>query len=115
MSFENLGQRTELLRAIADKGYTHSTPIQAKAIIPSILKGRDVLGGAQTGTGKTAAFALPILQRLSDSEFSFKRPRALVLAPTRELAARVNDSFRRYGEGLKLRPAVVFGDVGIQP
>ena len=114
MSFSNLGLRAELLSAIADSGYKRSTPIQAKAI-PAIIEGRDVLGGAQTGTGKTAAFALPILQMLSDSGRSIKQPRALVLAPTRELAAQVNDSFRRYGEGLKLRSAVVFGGVSINP
>ncbi|MCH6255700.1 DEAD/DEAH box helicase [Puniceicoccaceae bacterium K14] len=114
MSFSNLGLRAELINAITEKGYSSATPIQSKAI-PAILEGRDVLGGAQTGTGKTAAFALPILQNLSESGPSSKRPRALVLTPTRELAAQVNESFRIYGERLNLRSAVVFGGVGINP
>lgn len=114
MSFEKLGLRTELLEALAQKGYARPTPIQAQAI-PAILDGKDVLGGAQTGTGKTAAFALPILQQLSDSRAQTKGPRALVLAPTRELAAQVCDSFQTYGKRLNLRSHVVFGGVGINP
>ena len=114
MSFEKLGLRTELLKALAQKGYARPTPIQDQAI-PAILEGNDVLGGAQTGTGKTAAFALPILQQLSESRAQVKGPRALVLAPTRELAAQVCDSFQTYGKRLNLRSHVVFGGVGINP
>ena len=114
MSFEKLGLRAELLKALAHKGYARPTPIQAQAI-PAILDGKDVLGGAQTGTGKTAAFALPILQQLSESRAQVKGPRALVLAPTRELAAQVCDSFQTYGKRLNLRSHVVFGGVGINP
>ena len=114
MSFEKLGLRTELLKALAQKGYADPTPIQVQAI-PAILDGKDVLGGAQTGTGKTAAFALPILQQLSDSRAQAKGPRALILAPTRELAAQVCDSFQTYGKRLNLRSHAVFGGVGINP
>ena len=114
MSFEKLGLRAELLTALAQKGYARPTPIQAQAI-PAILDGKDVLGGAQTGTGKTAAFALPILQQLSESPTNTKGPRALILAPTRELAAQVCDSFQTYGKRLNLRSHVVFGGVGINP
>ena len=114
MSFEKLGLRTELLKALAQKGYARPTPIQDQAI-PAILEGNDVLGGAQTGTGKTAAFALPILQQLSEARAQVKGPRALVLAPTRELAAQVCDSFQTYGKRLNLRSHVVFGGVGINP
>jgi len=114
MSFEKLGLRADLLKALAQKGYALPTPIQAQAI-PAILDGKDVLGGAQTGTGKTAAFALPILQQLSESPTETKGPRALVLAPTRELAAQVCESFQTYGKRLNLRSHVVFGGVGINP
>ena len=114
MSFEKLGLLAELLKALAHKGYARPTPIQAHAI-PAILDGKDVLGGAQTGTGKTAAFALPILQQLSESRAQVKGPRALILAPTRELAAQVCDSFQTYGKRLNLRSHVVFGGVGINP
>ena len=114
MSFEQLGLRAELLRAVSARGYTTPTPIQAQAI-PVILKGRDVLGGAQTGTGKTAAFALPMLQMLSNRGGKSRRPRALVLTPTRELAAQVNEFIETYGRNLNLRSAVVFGGVGINP
>ena len=114
MSFEKLGLRAELLKALAQKGYARPTPIQAQAI-PAILGGKDVLGGAQTGTGKTAAFALPILQQFSEMRAQGKGPRALVLAPTRELAAQVCDSFQTYGKRLNLRSHVVFGGVGINP
>jgi len=90
MSFDTLGLRAELLRAISDQGYTEPTPIQKKAI-PLILQGKDVMAGAQTGTGKTAGFTLPLLQRLSETPLpKGKRPvRALVITPTRELAAQV--------------------------
>lgn len=117
MSFESLGLRAELLRAVSEKGYTAPTPIQKQAI-PYILEGRDLMGGAQTGTGKTAGFTLPLLHRLASKEVSQKgrRPiRALVLTPTRELAAQVADSVRDYGQHLSLRSAVVFGGVSINP
>jgi len=114
MSFEQLGLRAELLRAVSARGYTIPTPIQAQAI-PVILKGRDVVAGAQTGTGKTAAFALPILQMLSNRGGKSRTPRALVLTPTRELAAQVNEFIETYGRNLNLRSAVVFGGVGINP
>ncbi|WP_456371872.1 DEAD/DEAH box helicase [Thiolapillus sp.] len=116
MSFETLGLRAELLRAVRDQGYTEPTPIQKKAI-PVILQGRDVMAGAQTGTGKTAGFTLPLLQRLSETALpAGRRPvRALVLAPTRELAAQVGESVATYGRHLQLRSAVVFGGVKINP
>ena len=114
-SFSELSLTEPLLRALAAANYTDPTPIQAQAI-PPLLAGRDVLGLAQTGTGKTAAFALPILQRLSQgTERGGRDPRALVLVPTRELAIQVADSFRTYGRNLKLRCAVVFGGVGQRP
>jgi len=116
MSFDTLGLSAELLRAVGEQGYTEPTPIQRKAI-PVILDGRDVLAGAQTGTGKTAGFTLPLLQRLSaDPVRNGRRPvRALVLTPTRELAAQVGDSVKTYGRHLSLRSAVVFGGVKINP
>jgi ATP-dependent RNA helicase RhlE len=113
MTFVDLGLAPELLRALADKGYDAPTPIQSQAI-PAVLSGRDVLAGAQTGTGKTAAFVLPILQKLAASQNS-QNPRALVLTPTRELAAQVAESARTYGRHLKLRTLVVFGGVSINP
>ena len=114
MSFSELGLRSELVNAVAAKGYETPSPIQARAI-PAILEGRDVLGGAQTGTGKTAAFGLPLLQTLAASEFKTKRPRALVLTPTRELAAQVHESLQDYGKGLNMRSIVIFGGVGFNP
>ncbi len=117
MSFESLGLRAELLRAVSEKGYSEPTPIQRQAI-PLILEGRDIMGGAQTGTGKTAGFTLPLLQRLMSSENAGKGRRAiraLVLTPTRELAAQVAESVRVYGEHLPLRSTVVFGGVSINP
>lgn len=114
MSFENLGLRTDLLRAVQAQGYTTPTPIQARAI-PVVLEGRDILAGARTGTGKTAAFALPILQMLSESKETLRHPRALVLTPTRELAAQVGESFETYGRHLSLRTSVIFGGVNINP
>ncbi len=117
MSFDSLGLKAELLSAVQAQGYTTPTPVQAKTI-PVILEGRDVLAGAQTGTGKTAAFTLPMLQLLSAGEQGGARgraPRALVLTPTRELAAQVADSVRTYGKNLRLHSAVVFGGVGINP
>ncbi len=116
MSFDTLGLRAELMRALGANGYTQPTPIQQKAI-PIVLQGRDVLGAAQTGTGKTAGFTLPILQRLSTSGPVGKvRPiRALILTPTRELAAQVADSVHTYGRHLPFRSTVVFGGVKINP
>jgi ATP-dependent RNA helicase RhlE len=112
MSFDQLGLRAELLKAVADKGYAEPTPIQLRAI-PAVLAGRDVLAGAQTGTGKTAGFILPILQRLERR--AGVHPRALVLTPTRELAAQVVASAQDYGRHLDLRTAVVFGGVSERP
>jgi len=118
MSFVNLGLRPELLRALADSGYTQPTPVQTQAI-PGILSGRDMLAGAQTGTGKTAGFTLPILQKLSLADRAGRSgpriPRSLVLVPTRELAAQVADSVRNYGRYLELTSTVVFGGVNIRP
>ncbi len=117
MSFESLGLRAELLRAVSENGYSVPTPIQRQAI-PLILEGRDILGGAQTGTGKTAGFTLPLLQRLmlSGNPGKDRRPiRALVLTPTRELAAQVAESVITYGKYLPLRSTVIFGGVSINP
>ncbi len=112
MSFESLGLKPELLRAVADKGYTVPTPIQSEAI-PAVLAGRDVLAGAQTGTGKTAGFTLPLLQKLG--ERGARNPRALVLTPTRELAAQVEQSVQDYGKYVNLRSLVIFGGVSEKP
>jgi ATP-dependent RNA helicase RhlE len=112
MSFTDLGLKPELLRAVVEKGYTTVTPIQ-RAAIPAVLAGRDVLAGAQTGTGKTAAFVLPILQKLGEG--SGRTPRALVLTPTRELAAQVAESARTYGKYAAVRTVVVFGGVSDKP
>jgi ATP-dependent RNA helicase RhlE len=114
MSFTSLGLSPELLRALADLDYLVPTEIQLAAI-PPVLAGNDVLAAAQTGTGKTAAFALPLLQRLSAGNRCSRGPRALVLTPTRELAAQVLESTREYGRHLRMRSAVVFGGVGMQP
>jgi len=116
MSFDTLGLSAGILRAVADEGYSVPTPAQSQAI-PAILQGRHVMVRAQTGTGKTAAFALPMLERLSTgSRASDRRPvRALVLTPTRELACQVEESIRTYGRHLSLKSAVVYGGVGIGP
>jgi len=119
MSFDQLGLAPEILKALSEKGYNSPTPIQQKAI-PVILSGKDVLAGAQTGTGKTAGFTLPLLQLLQqkpiDKLTNSRRPvRALILTPTRELAAQVHDSVRTYSKHLKLRSQVVFGGVSINP
>lgn len=119
MSFETLGLRADILRAIADEGYNTPTPIQLQAI-PAVIKGGDILAAAQTGTGKTAGFTLPLLEKLSQASAAKltngRRPvRALILTPTRELAAQVHDSVRTYGKYLHLRSAVVFGGVSINP
>jgi ATP-dependent RNA helicase RhlE len=111
-TFSDLHLIPELLRALADAGYDTPTPIQAQAI-PAALRGEDVLGCAQTGTGKTAGFMLPTLQRLARGRRG--RLRALVLTPTRELAAQIGDSARTYGKYLPLRSAAVFGGVGMEP
>jgi ATP-dependent RNA helicase RhlE len=112
-SFAALGLRAELIRAVADEGYTQPTPVQAQAI-PVILEGRDVLAGAQTGTGKTAGFTLPLLQLLAAGNVgSQRRVRALILTPTRELAAQVEDAVRTYGRHLKLKSTTVFGGVSM--
>jgi ATP-dependent RNA helicase RhlE len=113
MSFTSLGLSPELLRALVDLDYVEATEIQ-RAAIPSVLAGMDVLAAAQTGTGKTAAFTLPMLQRLSQRSAD-RRPRALILTPTRELAAQVLESARDYGKHLRLKSAVIFGGVGMQP
>jgi ATP-dependent RNA helicase RhlE len=115
MPFESLGLCAELLSAIAAQGYTAPTPIQAGAI-PLVFEGRDLMAGAQTGTGKTAAFALPIVQRLSEKIPREKRrkPRALVLVPTRELAAQVSEEMNTYARRLALRSTMIYGGVAIQ-
>ncbi|MCD6526343.1 MAG: DEAD/DEAH box helicase [Desulfuromonas sp.] len=115
MSFDSLGLCAELLSAIASQGYTTPTPIQSEAI-PVIFEGDDLLAGAQTGTGKTAAFALPIVQMLSEKTITKKRrsPRVLVLVPTRELAAQVSDQMKNYGRRLSLRATMIYGGVNIQ-
>ena len=116
MSFLNLGLCKELLRAIKEEGYTTPTPIQAKAI-PVILSRKDVLAGAQTGTGKTAGFTLPLLEILNQSYSKDKKTivRALILTPTRELATQVGASVDSYGKYLPFKSAVIFGGVGINP
>ncbi|MCZ6687672.1 MAG: DEAD/DEAH box helicase [Gammaproteobacteria bacterium] len=112
MLFNQLGLSAELLRAIDEKGYREATPIQQQAI-PLILEGRDVLAGAQTGTGKTAGFTLPLLQRLQNSRPGQRCVRALILTPTRELAAQVSESVRDYGRHLPFKATVIFGGVSI--
>ena len=116
MLFKDLGLSAELLRAVAKQGYDEATPIQQQAI-PLVLRGEDVLAGAQTGTGKTAGFTLPVLQRLQYSrrEGEQRHPRVLVLTPTRELAAQVNESVRDYGRYLPFRSVEIFGGVSINP
>ncbi len=116
VSFSDLGLSPALLKALAGEGYVSPTPIQQKAI-PEVLSGRDLLGCAQTGTGKTAAFALPMIQRLvaANKPRDARRPRALVLSPTRELSAQIADSFAAYGRGTNLKYAVIFGGVGQNP
>jgi len=117
MPFSNLGLFEALIKAIADSGYTTPTPIQSKAI-PAVLTGRDLLAAAQTGTGKTAGFTLPILHRLAQTDYGRNRPvRALILTPTRELAAQVAESVAKYGahQQPRLKSEVVFGGVKINP
>lgn len=116
MTFQTLGLSTELLRAVNDEGYTTATPIQQQAI-PAILQGHDIFASAQTGTGKTAGFTLPLLQclNLSSSRKGDRSPRALILTPTRELAAQVGDSVKTYGKYLAPKSAVIYGGVGFVP
>src|SRR3954468_19631561 len=129
MSFDHLGLTPELLRAVADQGYTEPTPVQREAI-PLVLAGRDLLAGAQTGTGKTAAFVLPILQRLNATRTPGWQPpasrrdrngaprppiRALVLTPTRELCLQVEESVRTYGAHRRIRSVAIYGGVGFDP
>ncbi len=114
-TFSSLGLAETLLRAVEAQGYTTPTPIQLQAI-PAVLSGRDIMAAAQTGTGKTAAFSLPLLQRLAADTASQRRtPRALILTPTRELAAQIQDCLVQYGANLKIKSAVIFGGVGINP
>ncbi|HSM41789.1 MAG TPA: DEAD/DEAH box helicase, partial [Afifellaceae bacterium] len=115
-TFSGLGLAEPLLRALAAQDYNTPTPIQAQAI-PSVLAGKDLLGIAQTGTGKTAAFALPILQRLAEPrrKGAQRAPRALSLAPTRELAIQIGQAVQIYGRHLQLRHAVIFGGVSQRP
>jgi len=117
LNFNTLGLTDPILRAIADAGYTTPTPIQVKAI-PLVLSGGDLLAGAQTGTGKTAGFTLPILQLLSQkaaTDITKSRPRCLMLTPTRELAAQIEESVKTYGKYLPLTSTVIFGGVNINP
>jgi ATP-dependent RNA helicase RhlE len=114
MPFTALGLGAKITQALKDKGYVEPTPIQAKAI-PEILAGRDIIGVAQTGTGKTAAFVLPLLERLSASPTPQRKMRVLVIAPTRELVVQIEENIRAYGRHLHLRYATVFGGVGEQP
>ncbi|MEC8428274.1 MAG: DEAD/DEAH box helicase, partial [Pseudomonadota bacterium] len=115
MKFSDLDLSPAILEALADQGYETPSPIQAQAI-PAVLEGRDVMAAAQTGTGKTAGFTLPLLQRLSRGEKARgNQVRALVLTPTRELAAQVGESVENYGKNLPLKSNVVFGGVKINP
>ena len=114
MLFNQLGLSAELLRAVEKQGYDKPTPIQQKAI-PHILEGHDILASAQTGTGKTAGFTLPLLQRLEATKPKKRRVRALILVPTRELAAQVSESVRNYGCNLPIRSVQIFGGVSIRP
>ena len=119
MQFSDLGLKAELLRAVSEQGYDTPTPIQQKAI-PAVMAGHDLMGTAQTGTGKTAGFTLPILHRLVSGPNDrltrvSKKPRVLVLVPTRELAIQVEESVRTYGKHLPVNSLAVFGGVGINP
>lgn len=121
MSFASLGLSEALVRAIEAAGYTQPTPVQQRAI-PAVLQGRDLMVAAQTGTGKTGGFALPILERLfpgghpdKSQRHGPRQPRVLVLTPTRELAAQVHDSFKIYARDLKFVSACIFGGVGMNP
>src|ERR1700731_422143 len=108
--FEDLGLAPDVLRAVSDSGYTTPTPIQARGI-PEVLKGKDIIGIAQTGTGKTASFTLPMIEILARGRAKARMPRSLILEPTRELAAQVAESFERYGKYNKLSMALLIGGV----
>jgi superfamily II DNA/RNA helicase len=108
MQFSDLGLSPDVLNAVADKGYSAPTPIQQQAI-PVVLMGRDVLGCAQTGTGKTAGFVLPMLDILSGARARARMPRSLIIEPTRELATQVAEAFELYGKNQKLSMALLFG------
>ena len=114
MSFQALGLRAEIVRAVDQAGYSQPTPIQQEAI-PLVLEGRDLMAGAQTGTGKTAGFTLPILHRLSQNKVKGRPIRALILVPTRELAAQVHENVQTYSQHLAIKSAVIFGGVNIRP
>ena len=114
MTFAELGLSSKLLEAIETAGYTEPTPIQAGAIPPA-LAGKDVLGIAQTGTGKTASFTLPLIERLSRGRAKARMPRSLIIAPTRELAAQVAENFETYSKGQKLSMALLIGGVAFKP
>ncbi len=113
-TFDSLQLTKPILQALKSKGYTHATPVQAQAI-PHIFEGRDIFGSARTGTGKTAAFALPLIQVLSEKQSSTRHPRALMVAPTRELAQQISESILSYGKHSRLRQAVIYGGVSQQP
>ncbi|MFQ5776125.1 MAG: DEAD/DEAH box helicase, partial [Kiloniellaceae bacterium] len=112
MRFTDLGLSPEVLRAVDEAGYVEPTPIQAQAI-PYVLMGRDLLGCAQTGTGKTASFTLPMIDILANGRSKARMPRSLIVAPTRELAAQVADSFERYGKYHKLTMALLTGGTSL--
>src|SRR5687767_2957145 len=112
MSFADLGLSDELLRAVGDSGYGEPTPIQ-KGVIPSVLMGRDIVGIAQTGTGKTAGFVLPMIDILHHSRGRARMPRSLILEPTRELAAQVAENFEKYGKYHNLSMALLIGGVNM--
>ena len=116
MTFDQLGLNDKILKAIQEKGYTQPSPVQEKAI-PVILKGKDVLASAQTGTGKTAGFTLPILHLLSEKQYSSKKAKikSLILTPTRELAAQVAAEVKTYSKHLNLKSFVIFGGVNENP
>ena len=114
MTFDDLGLSPKLLEAVAAAGYTEPTPIQAGAIPPAI-QGRDVLGIAQTGTGKTASFTLPLIEKLSRGRAKARMPRSLIITPTRELAAQVAENFETYSVGQKLNMALLIGGVAFGP
>ena len=113
MSFDNLGLSPKLLTAVKTAGYTNPTPIQEQAI-PSAIEGRDILGIAQTGTGKTASFTLPMIERLARGRAKARMPRSLILEPTRELAAQVAENFEIYGQNHKLSMALLIGGVSFE-
>ena len=113
MSFEKLGLSEKVLKAIEECGYTDPTPIQEKAI-PVVLMAKDVVGLAQTGTGKTASFTLPMIEILQDGRAKARMPRSLILTPTRELAAQISENFDTYGKYTKLEKALLVGGVSME-